>query len=153
MTIPKFECWIIIQKPVREVFSGVYDNKKISAYFTTAGASAPLKEGSTVLWEFADFPGPFPVTSKKVIDDKLIIFEWGNPDGKGENTVEFHFEALNTGETKVKVYETGWKDNEENVKLSYGNCMGWSQMISALKCYLEYGINLRKGAYKPLAGG
>jgi hypothetical protein len=27
------------------------------------------------------------------------------------------------------------------------NCMGWSQMVSALKAYVEYGIDLRKGAY------
>lgn len=152
MVIPKFESWIIIQRPIHDVFSAVYDNKKISAYFTTGGASAPLTEGTTVLWEFADFPGPFPVTSKKIVIDKQIIFEWGNPDGKGNNTVEFVFEEVNPTETKVKVSETGWKDNEENVKLSYGNCMGWSQMIAALKCYLEYGINLRKGAYKALAG-
>jgi hypothetical protein len=25
--------------------------------------------------------------------------------------------------------------------------MGWSQMLSAMKAYVEYGINLRKGAY------
>jgi hypothetical protein len=28
--------------------------------------------------------------------------------------------------------------------------MGWSQMLSALKAYVEYGINLRKGAYEGL---
>jgi uncharacterized protein YndB with AHSA1/START domain len=145
--IPKFEVWIIIQKPVHDVFNAVYDNNQISKYFTTGGASAPLKEGTTVQWEFADFPGGFPVKSKQIIQDKLIVFEWPNPLG-GDSSVEFHFEALNAGETKVKVYETGWKDDEKGIKNSYGNCMGWSQMICAMKAYLEYGINLRKGAYK-----
>jgi hypothetical protein len=28
--------------------------------------------------------------------------------------------------------------------------MGWSQMVSALKAFVEYGINLRKGAYSGL---
>ena len=28
--------------------------------------------------------------------------------------------------------------------------MGWSQMLSALKAYTEYGIDLRKGAYTGL---
>lgn len=146
--IPKFEVWIIIQKPIQEVFNAVYDNNQISKYFTTAGASAPLKEGTTVQWEFADFPGPFPVKSKQVIANKTIVIEWGNPSGEGDNTVEFQFEQLNPTETKVKVSETGWKENEKDIKNSYGNCMGWAQMISAMKAYLEYGINLRKGAYK-----
>ena len=151
MTIPKFEVWIIVQKPVRDVFNAVYDNTQISKYFTTAGASAPLKEGTTVRWEFADFPGPFPVKSKQVIEDKLIIFEWGSPSGEGDNTVEFQFESLNAQETKVKVSETGWKNDEKGIKNSYGNCMGWAQMICAMKAYLEYGINLRKGAYKTVS--
>ncbi|MEK2687693.1 SRPBCC domain-containing protein [Bdellovibrio sp. GT3] len=149
--IPKFEVWIIIQKPVSEVFAAVYDNKKISSYFVTGHASAPLKQGETVEWEFADFPGPFNVKSKQVVQDKLIMFEWENTTG-GWNNVEFHFEALNSAETKVKVYETGWPDTEEGIKSSYGNCMGWSQMICAMKAFLEYGINLRKGAYKASTG-
>jgi len=33
------------------------------------------------------------------------------------------------------------------LELSYGNCQGWAQMQCCLKGFLEYGINLRKGAY------
>jgi uncharacterized protein YndB with AHSA1/START domain len=47
----------------------------------------------------------------------------------------------------VTITESGWKDNDTGRKSSYGNCMGWSQMLSALKAWLEYGINLRRGAY------
>ena len=31
---------------------------------------------------------------------------------------------------------------------SYNNCMGWSQMICALKVWLERGFNMREGMYK-----
>lgn len=147
--IPKFEVWMIIQKPVSEVFDAVYNNKKISQYFVTAGASAPLKEGTTVQWEFADFPGPFPVHCKQVVENKLITLQWEAADQGGyQTTCEFVFEALNGNETKVKIYETGWRENEAGINASYGNCMGWSQMVAAMKAYLEYGINLRQGAYK-----
>jgi uncharacterized protein YndB with AHSA1/START domain len=57
------------------------------------------------------------------------------------------FEALNKSETLVTIAESGWKESDAGLKSSYGNCMGWSQMLSALKAWLEYGINLRKGAY------
>jgi len=77
----KFRVQAKIQKSVSEVFGAVYDPKKLSSYFTTGGASGPLKEGMTVTWNFADDtghlgPGGFPVEVKKVIQNKLIILEW-----------------------------------------------------------------------------
>ena len=41
-----------------EVFDAVHNSDKLSGYFTAGGASAPLEEGATVTWDFADFPGP-----------------------------------------------------------------------------------------------
>jgi uncharacterized protein YndB with AHSA1/START domain len=52
------------------------------------------------------------------------------------------------GRTKVEIAESGWRDTEAAVKASYGNCMGWAQMLAALKAWKEYGINLRNGAYR-----
>jgi len=36
----------------------------------------------------------------------------------------------------------------KDLQASFGNCMGWSQMLAALKAWLEHGINLREGMYK-----
>ena len=142
----KFKVHTKIQKPVSEVFDGIRNPEKLSRYFTTAGASAPLDANTTVMWEFADFPGAFPVRVKEVVPDKLIAFEWDSPDAN-VCRVEITFEALNDHETLVSISESGWPETEKGLQLSYGNCMGWSQMLSALKAFLEYGINLRKGAY------
>ena len=142
----KFKVHTKIQKPAGEVFDGVRNPEKLSRYFTTGGASAPLDANTTVMWEFADFPGPFPVRVKEVVENQLIAFEW---DAAGEIVcrVEIMFEALNDHETLVSISESGWPETEKGLELSYGNCMGWSQMLSALKAFLEYGINLRQGAY------
>jgi uncharacterized protein YndB with AHSA1/START domain len=156
----KFEVQVKIQKPRSEVFDAVYNPKKLSAYFTTGGASAPLKEGTTVTWDFADFPGAFPVYVKKVVPGERIVFEWavaehveplekGMPPVKKEyNTrVEISFESLDANSTLVKISESGWKETPEGLKSSYGNCSGWMHMSLCLKAYLEYGINLRKGSF------
>lgn len=50
----KFKVQTKIQKPVAEVFDAVYNPSKLSGYFTNGGASAPLDEGTTVEWAFAD---------------------------------------------------------------------------------------------------
>lgn len=145
----KFKVQTKIQKPVAEVFDAVYNPKKLSGYFTNGGASAPLDEGTTVEWAFADNPGDekhkFPVKVKKVVPNELIVLGWEGAKGLDTN-VEMIFDA-DGDDTIVRISETGWRETQDDLNSSYLNCMGWSQMISALKAYVEYDINLRKGAY------
>lgn len=145
----KFKVQTKIQKPVAEVFDAVYNPDKLSGYFTTGGASAQLNEGTTVEWAFADNPGDekhkFPVKVKKVVPNELIVLSWEGAKGLDTN-IEMIFDA-DGNDTIVRIAETGWRETQDDLNSSYMNCMGWSQMISALKAYTEYGINLRKGAY------
>lgn len=148
----KFKVQTKIQKPVAEVFDAVYNPSKLSGYFTNGGASAPLDEGTTVEWAFADNPGDeklkFPVRVKKVIPNELIVLGWEGAKGLDTN-IEMEFEA-DGSDTIVRISETGWRETQADLDSSYMNCYGWSQMISALKAYCEYGIDLRKGAYEGL---
>ena len=145
----KFKVQIKIQKPVAEVFDAVHNPSKISGYFTTGGASAPLDEGTTVEWAFADNPGDeklkFPVQVKEVAKNELIVLGWEGAKGL-DTTIEMEFEA-DGDDTIVRISETGWRETQADLDSSYLNCFGWSQMICALKAYVEYGINLRKGAF------
>ena len=147
----KFQVQTKIQKPIEEVFDAVQNPDKLSGYFTNGGASAPLVEGPTVEWAFEDTPGekigPFPVKVKKVIPNEQIVFEWEGAPGR-DTRVEMNFEKTGPSETLVRISESGWQETQDELNRSYGNCMGWSQMVSALKAYTEYGINLRKGAYE-----
>lgn len=149
----KFQVQIKIQKPVEEVFQDVYDPKKLSGYFTNGGASGPLEGGTTVEWAFDDTPGQekfrFPVAVVESVPNKKIVFKWEGTKEK-MNTVEMQFEATAENETLVKISESGWESNQEGLNRSYSNCMGWAQMLSALKAFAEYGIDLRKGAYSGL---
>lgn len=145
----KFKVQTKIQKQVAEVFDAVYNPSKLSGYFTNGGASAPLDEGTTVEWAFADNPGDekhkFPVQVKKVVKNELIILSWEGAKGL-DTTIEMEFEA-DGDDTIVRISETGWRETQADLDSSYLNCFGWSQMIFALKAYVEYGINLRKGAF------
>jgi len=143
----KFTVQTKIQKPLAEVFDGVYNPSKITRYFATGGASAPLDVGTTVIWQFADHPGDVPVRVKEVVPNQLIAFEWDAGEPNTVCRVEMKFEALDDKSTMVSITESGWPSTQKGLDLSYGNCMGWSHMTAFLKAYLEYGINLRKGAY------
>lgn len=150
----KFRVFAYISKPVHEVFEAVADPSKLSQYFTTGGARGRIEEGATVTWDFADFPGAFPVKIVEVVPDKRIVLEWeANEEGDGpkyDTTVSMNFEPVDgdPGRTLVEIAEEGWRETPAGLKASYGNCMGWSQMLAALKVWTEHGINLREGMYK-----
>lgn len=140
----KFQVYGKIKKPVSELFDAVYNPKKLSAYFTTGGASAPLDEGATVTWDFHDFPGAFPVRVTQCVPDKKIAIEWKAQDGDYNTAVEFTFTPLDAESSKIEIQESGWKQTPEGLKSSYGNCFGWTQFLCCLKAYLENGIRMRE---------
>lgn len=158
----KFEVSGIISRPVGEVFEAVADPKKLSGYFTTGGAKGRLESGATVTWDFHDFPGAFPVYVDDVVANEKIQLRWDANDGESavksgeqpqsedyQTIVTMRFKPLDDGtRTLVTIAEQGWHENEGGLKASYGNCMGWSQMLAAMKVYVEHGINMREGFYK-----
>ncbi len=156
----KFRVAARIAKPVHEVFEAVADPARLSRYFTTGGAKGRLETGATVTWDFADLPGAFPVYVTEVVPDERIVLEWQANEGEPPNveggeltdadyrtTVTMSFKALDDGRTLVEIAEEGWRFNDGALKASYGNCQGWSQMLCALKMWVEHGINLREGMY------
>jgi uncharacterized protein YndB with AHSA1/START domain len=153
-----FSVWAYVAAPPHEVFEAVAGPERLSQYFTTGGAEGRLETGKTVTWDFADFPGAFPVEVVTADQDRRIVLRWAANEGPpeaGEATpgagyqteVEFLFEPADGGRTKVTVSESGWRETPGGLKASYGNCMGWSQMLCALKCWVERGFNLREGMY------
>lgn len=143
-----------IAKPVHEVFEAVADPAKLSGYFTTGGAQGRLETGAVVTWDFADFPGAFPVWVTEVVPDRRIVLQWEAPgmeDERGEagrTTVTMEFEGLEDGRSLVTIAEEGWRSTPEALKACLGNCEGWTGMLCAMKVFLEHGINLRDGFYK-----
>lgn len=144
----KFQVHGRIARPVSEVFDAVYDPDELSGYFTTGGASGPLDEGTTVKWDFADFPGAFPVHVKTVERDRLIVLEWNGGENDETTEVRIEFEPLDDAATMVRISEGTWPPTQGNLERSYGNCMGWTQMIASMKAFVEHGINLRDGYFK-----
>ncbi|RHX87340.1 SRPBCC domain-containing protein [Leptospira stimsonii] len=157
----KFTVQTKVQKPLKEVFEAVYDPKHLSGYFTTGGASGPLKEETEVVWKFADFPSEegTTVSVREVVMNSKIVLEWDAHEGSYEGTkdllsvglyktrVEMIFESLGQNSTLLRIRESGWRESQAALDGSYMNCQGWMNMSCCLKAYLEYGINLRKGFF------
>lgn len=157
----KFKVAARIAKPVHDVFEAVVDPASLSHYFTTGGAQGWLATGATVTWDFHDYPGAFPVHVIEVVEDERIVLEWAADEGKAPDALDdamqdadyrtrvtMRLAAIDGGRTLVEISEEGWRDTQAALDASYGNCHGWTQMLCALKVWVEHGINLRTDFYK-----
>ena len=161
----KFRVAARIARPVHEVFEAVADPAQLSHYFTTGGAEGRLETGTTVTWDFHDYPGAFPVEVVEVVPDEKIVLKWDAAEGEPPNvdnaarpelatakyktTVTMTFRPLDgDSRTLVEIREEGWRETQGALDASYGNCQGWSQMLCALKVWVEHGINLREDMYR-----
>jgi uncharacterized protein YndB with AHSA1/START domain len=157
----KFRVAARVSRPVHEVYEAVADPAKLSAYFTTGGAIGRIESGKTVTWDFHDYPGAFPVEVIEAVPNEKIVLRWQASEGEAPNVeggemapadyttqVTITFTPIEENRTLVEIAEEGWRENQRALQASYGNCQGWSQMLCALKVWIEHGINLRADMYK-----
>ena len=141
-----------VSRPCRDVYEAIADPAQLSQYFTTGGARGRLEPGADVSWDFADFPGRFPVAVVEADAPRRIVIRWegaDTADGSGSTTTTFELEPLDDDtRTLVTITESSWALTADGAKRAFGNCEGWTGMLAALKAWVEHGINLREGFYR-----
>ncbi len=140
---------IQIQKNAQDVFEAIADPAKMSHYFISK-SDGRMEEGKSLTWYFPEFKTPVPVRVGKIEKDALVSYYWNGEDGK-ELLVEITLAAKGPGDTLVTVTEKSRANDEAGIKWLKGNTEGWANFLACLKAYLEYGINLRKGAFDFMA--
>ena len=140
----EINCAMQIQKLIHEVFDAIINPKKMSNYFI-ATSTGIMEEGKNLIWKFPEFDFECPVKVGKVENNKFVSFYWDN-DGF-ELLVEITLSEKENNSTLVTITEKSMENNEAGIKWLAGNSFGWSNFLACLKAYLEYGINLRKGAF------
>lgn len=135
---------IQIQKPINSVFEAIIDPTKMNQYFIES-STGKLETDKTVEWKFTEFDELYPVVGKIIRKDEYISFDWSG--GKQNMLVEIVLEKQTDDSTVVKIVEHEMNDDEAGIKQVIGQTEGWANFLASLKAYLEYGINLRKGAF------
>jgi len=142
---------IQILKPAHEVFEAIADPAKMSNYFISK-SSGRMEEDKKLQWKFPEFDMEIPVRVGKVTADKYISYYWNDMDDEKELFVEISLDAKDNSNTVVTVTEKSRANDDAGIKWLKGNTEGWANFLACLKAYLEYGINLRKGAFDFLKG-
>lgn len=116
----------------------------MNQYFIASSTGA-IETGKIVEWKFPEFDDIFPVMGGDLKQDEYISFDWSG--GVDDMLVEIFLEKGENDSTIVKVIEHEMNDDEAGIKQLMGQTEGWANFLACLKAYLEYGINLRKGAF------
>ena len=134
-----------IQKPAHIVFEAIVNPEQMSGYFIESG-SGRLETGKTVQWKWPEFEDVAPVRVKEIKQDTYVSFYWDGAENL-ETLVEMELTAIGNN-TKIVVTEKSAEANEEGIKWLKNNTEGWAHFLACLKAYVEYSINLRKGAFE-----
>ncbi len=133
---------IQIQKTVQDVFEGIVNPEKMTQYFI-AESTGRLEEGKEVIWKFPEFPElECLIKNVRIEKYRSISFVWDD-----ETTVNIYLEEQADQSVVIKVEEGAKELNDPNLQWLIGNTEGWANFLACMKAYLEYGVNLRKGAF------
>jgi uncharacterized protein YndB with AHSA1/START domain len=135
---------IQVQKPVSEVFEAIVDPEKMSSYFISK-ANGRMEEGKNIIWRFPEFDMDVPIRVGKIEKNEFISFYWD--DNGLELLTEMTLTPKINNSTLIRITEKSRENDEAGIKWLIGNTEGWANFLACLKAYLEYGINLRKGAF------
>lgn len=132
---------IQIQRPIEEVYEGIVNPEKMTQYFISE-SSGRMETGKELIWKFPEFPDEVPVNEIKAVNNHSVSFVWDE-----ETIVTITLKEQADKSTVVKIIEDGKANTEQNLKWVIGNTEGWANFLACMKAYLEYGIQLRKGAF------
>lgn len=144
---PPFEIKVALKigKTPAEVFEAIVDPAKMSNYFI-ATSTGRMETGATLTWTFPEFDMAFPVHIGSVIPNEQVTYSWQHPDGSSTE-VQMLLKAMGDKETSITITEGQKEGTEANLAWLKSNTEGWANFLCCLKAWLEYGINLRKGAF------
>lgn len=140
----EINCAIQIQKPINEVFEAIVNPELMSQYFIEQSSSRMIS-GKELIWKFPEFDTEFTIRVGLIETNKSVSFYWIMDDIETKVEIDLSIKENNT--TLVSISEKNRSNDIKGIQWLSGNSFGWSNFLACLKAYLEYGINLRKGAF------
>lgn len=135
-----------IGKPVSEVFEAFVDPAKIGNFWFTS-SSERWEQGKTITLSYDEYDARGDIKIMEIKENQKIVFQWGS-DGEGHE-VTITITESGISESIVEVTEEGFNENEQDwIRQLVDNKEGWVYMLTCLKGYLEYGVQLRASLIK-----
>lgn len=138
--VPVTRTGMLIRKPSADVFEA-FVNPDITTKFWFTKSSGRLEPGHQVQWDWEMYNISITVEPKIVEPNKRIVIEW--PGYGGVTTVEWTFESLKDGTTFVRITESGFSgDGDELVTQVTNSTQGFTLVLAGAKALLEHNVML-----------
>lgn len=135
-----------IFKPANEVFEAFVDPAKIGNFWFSS-SSERWETGKTITLRYDEYDAQGDIKILEIENDKKIVFQWGYDEE--EHVVTISLKDSDNTSTIIEVNEEGFKESDKDlISKMIGNKEGWVYMLTCLKGYLEYGVNLRAALVK-----
>ncbi|PFG05380.1 uncharacterized protein YndB with AHSA1/START domain [Bacillus sp. es.034] len=132
-----------IQRTASEIFDAFIDPGKIGNFWFSS-SSERWEEGKTVTLRYEEYGAQGDIHIVEIEEHKKIVFEWA-----GNHIVTISFTQEEKGSTIVGVEEEGFDENNEDfISQLVDNKEGWVYMLTCLKGYMEYDVDLRASLVK-----
>ena len=139
---------IQVSKTPGDVYDAIVDPARMSNYFI-AQSSGRMEAHRNLEWQFAEVDMKIPIRVGELRVNEYVSFYWNDIDEK-EMLVEINLLPV-AGATHVVITEKERAADTAGIGWLQRNTEGWANFLACLKAYLEYGINLRKGAFDFMA--
>lgn len=132
-----------INNPANEVFEAFVAPSKIGNFWFSS-SSERWEQGKKVRLRYEEYDAQVNIEILEVEINKRIVFQ----SGEG-HIVTITLKELDNSSTITEVIEEGFKENDDElISQLIDNKEGWVYMLTCLKGYLEYGVNLRAALVK-----
>ncbi|XXM73277.1 SRPBCC family protein [Lysinibacillus sphaericus] len=132
-----------IRKPAGKIFEAFVDPEKIGRFWFSS-SSERWEVGKTITLRYEEYNAEGKIQIKEIMENEKIVFGWAEG-----HIVTINLFPSEQDSTIVEVHEEGFDDRDENfIGQLVDNKEGWVYMLSCLKAYMEFGVNLRAGLVK-----
>ncbi|PPA69089.1 SRPBCC domain-containing protein [Jeotgalibacillus proteolyticus] len=132
-----------IYTSAKEIFEAFVDPEKIGRFWFSS-SSERWEEGKTVTLRYEEYEAEGDIFIKVIQENQKIVFE--DDDGH-KVTINILEEAKDN--SIIEVIEEGFDSRSDHlIDQLVDNKEGWIYMLTCLKGYLEYGVNLRASLEK-----
>jgi uncharacterized protein YndB with AHSA1/START domain len=132
-----------IFKPANEIFEAFVDPEKIG-HFWFSSSSERWAQGKTITLRYEEYNAQGDILIKEILENEKIVFEWA-----GGRIITIAFLPSEKEGTIVEVREEGFDESDEHIlEQLVDNKEGWVYMLTCLKGYMEFGVDLRAALVK-----
>ena len=135
-----------IHKSAHDIFEAFVHPDQIGNFWFSSSSSR-WERGAFVTLRYEEYNAEVHIQIVDIEVDHKIIFNWGAEEEKHTVTITLHEDSH--GATLVEVIEEGFQPEDKLlIEHLIDNKEGWVYMLTCLKGYLEYGVDLRAALVK-----